>query len=306
MGFRAVNVTACAIFPCIKTYNISVTDGLLNTQELSSWSDPDGYQLGNCVPGGLCLSPPSSAVLVNRRSESELESNVFVVDEITAEGLKSLLQGAFSGTASAGNSGLRDGYGITYSSEIMQALHLADDLGALMASFAASMSDHIRNVSAVTETGTAWAMESYIQVRWRWLILPMSLGPASLCSLCAVICISRRREVQVWKSSTLATLFHGLDNLENGPDLNRQSDMESFSKQIIVRLHPRDETSVGRPVLKETPPDRLALKNLASNRPGGLAVVDNVSSASADKLLPSRQLPEADHFAVRIHPTRTW
>ena len=59
-------------------------------------------------------------------------------------------------------------------------------------------------------------MEIFIHVRWQWLILHVALFVTSSIFLFMVIQMSYREHAPVWKSSSLAMLFHRLDERERG------------------------------------------------------------------------------------------
>ena len=60
--------------------------------------------------------------------------------------------------------------------------------------------------------GTAWGPQTYVHIRWVWFSLPLVLLMISLAFLIAAILQSRLSNVDVWKTSALAVLMHGLRN----------------------------------------------------------------------------------------------
>jgi hypothetical protein len=229
-GLRIQNVTACAFFPCVKTYKISVTEGSLDSRQLLSW-----YNLSDSYlrEGDITLSPPETAV------SNTTENTTFSINSLAALGLANILGwGSFDGSAnqSSYQSGSSERTTL-FSSNVMQALYEAEDLGALMETVAVSLTDYIRNISSTPQYGTVWGEETYVHIRWLWLILPMTLAPMSLFFLLSAIWISSQGNVKVWKSSILATIFHGLEN-PIGPDIaiNRPSEMGEVAKRMRVRL----------------------------------------------------------------------
>lgn len=150
-----------------------------------------------------------------------------------------------------------------YTSAIMQALYMIDDLRHLMESVAASLSSHIRSVSSEAVPGKVWAMETYVHVRWIWLMLPMALAPASLLFLLTAIWTSKNGGVGIWKSSGMAVIFHGLEKPLYANDLHRQSTMEKTWKEIVVRLQRTgDDTQklVAKAIQASTSAPDLALR----------------------------------------------
>ncbi|KAI9794806.1 MAG: hypothetical protein M1816_002934 [Peltula sp. TS41687] len=92
-----------------------------------------------------------------------------------------------------------------------QALHNSDRT-KVGANIAQRMTDSIRNGRNATRAeGTAFMQESYVHVRWSWLAFPAGLLLASAGVLVMCILYSKRRKIVLWKSSSLALLFHYLD-----------------------------------------------------------------------------------------------
>jgi hypothetical protein len=140
----------------------------------------------------------------------------FTIDFQSGMGFIDLLQEAFNGSTSTAVLGP-----VSYTSDTMQALYQTDDLSHLMDTVAASLSSHIRTISSEAGLGKMWAMETYVHVRWIWFMLPMTLVLASLVFLFTAIWTIRSRDVGIWKSSGLAMLFQGLENILYASDLHQ-------------------------------------------------------------------------------------
>jgi hypothetical protein len=228
---QAINVTTCAIYPCIKTYDAYVTNGNLVTQVRSTWYDDVGVNFSlfsNLYSSPLVLEPPANQVSNTNTNRK------FLLDIVPVLGMEALLQSSFTG-----NSTYEATYtgGQSHSSDAMAALFQTSDLGQLMDTVAESLTNFIRNSSSVPYVGTAWDTESYVHVRWIWLILPVALAPMSLVFLLYAIWMSSHRELKVWKSSSLASIFHGLERpVVDAGNVERESEMDELSRQIWVRL----------------------------------------------------------------------
>ena len=117
------NLTVCALMPCLKTYNVSVTDGVLETTELDTWR----FQGWSRQPGWYHLPSPPGGMMKGTTNKT------FAIEVTTGWALMYLLDAAFNGSVSA-----PFGTGIEYTSDIMQAVYQTDDLGHLMDNVAAS------------------------------------------------------------------------------------------------------------------------------------------------------------------------
>jgi len=114
-------------------------------------------------------------------------------------------------------------------------------LYGLMDSVATSMTNHIRSVSSMTVTGQMGTVETYVHVRWVWLTLPGALILSSAAFLALAVLETRRRRAEVWKDSSLALIFHGLEqNGESTGLVNKLSCMEDMAKGMRVRLEQTD------------------------------------------------------------------
>jgi len=128
-----------------------------------------------------------------------------------------------------------------FSSNAMQVINEAEDLGVLMETVAVSLTDYIRNISSTPQYGTVWEEETYVHIRWLWLILPITLAPMSLFFLLSAIWISSHRNVKVWKSSILAIIFHGLENpIGSDIAINRPNEMGEVAKRMRVKFQYRN------------------------------------------------------------------
>lgn len=58
--------------------------------------------------------------------------------------------------------------------------------------------------------GTAWGQQTYVHLRWQWMSMPLILLFLGLLFLVSAILQSHRGEVDIYKTSVLAVLFHGL------------------------------------------------------------------------------------------------
>lgn len=104
---------------------------------------------------------------------------------------------------------------------VVQALNSTVDIAGMMSGLAASITTFIRqsdnrgSLPDTIATGKAWKDETYVHVSWASFALPVSvLLAATIFLFVTMIRVSRER-IPVWKSSSLAALFHGLTG-ENG------------------------------------------------------------------------------------------
>lgn len=92
-------------------------------------------------------------------------------------------------------------------------------------------------------SGDAYDKESYVNVRWEWLALPLGLLILGAVFLIATIRKTAREkdEVGVWKSSAIATLLYGLPD-EMQRKITAAEGMgtpRAKAKNLKVKLHPK-------------------------------------------------------------------
>jgi hypothetical protein len=90
--------------------------------------------------------------------------------------------------------------------------------------------------------GTAWSSERFVKIRWAWIALPAVLLAGSLVLIFATIVQGKNTKAPVWKSSSLATLLHGLSEETRNridPD-SSSSQVEAVSTKLKVRLSSQD------------------------------------------------------------------
>jgi hypothetical protein len=95
-----------------------------------------------------------------------------------------------------------------------------------------------RLLGTIPIEGTAWETARFVQVRWAWISLPAFSLIGSLVLICATVLKGKETNAPVWKSSSLATLLHGLsEDTQRGinPDIT-SSQVEAVSTKLRVRL----------------------------------------------------------------------
>ena len=86
--------------------------------------------------------------------------------------------------------------------------------------------------------GVTWKNETVVNVRWAWLALPCVLLAGTTIFLGFIIMGATKKQSGIWKSSSLALLFHGLEegSGEVSEDLGHVVGMEATAEKTWVRL----------------------------------------------------------------------
>jgi hypothetical protein len=86
--------------------------------------------------------------------------------------------------------------------------------------------------------GRAFAEESYVQVRWRWIVLPVLLQLSTLILFIMTVVYSHLNGVPIWKSSILAIIYHAVEDLDEKKDVaaERLSGMDAVAQMDKVQF----------------------------------------------------------------------
>lgn len=110
-----------------------------------------------------------------------------------------------------------------------------DDVDVAMDSMTTSMTD-VMHSTGFTIPGKAFREETYIHVRWAWIILPMLAALFSIMFLIATVTTSRKLNTVLWKDSVLPLLmfWRQADSAEDIESLSIVSEAERVSRNINV------------------------------------------------------------------------
>ena len=91
--------------------------------------------------------------------------------------------------------------------------------------------------------GETWVTSTVVRVRWEWLALPISLLVISIIFLIWTVLLTHRYQVPLWKSSLLATLYNGMEDIliqqnrsEEYRGYQHVSDMKDSAAVQLVQL----------------------------------------------------------------------
>ena len=259
-GIGEPSAYECALFWCVQEISASVTAGKYHEDVLTTWSNSSLQSLGcNADHVAFCHGAVSEgnevfSLVGNLDSNSHSPTN-FSLGIATQATFKQYLSSLFTGNVSTSEVA----QDLSFSSDFMGALvpsrsSGATDIGVnltnipeLMSNLSQSMTIRMRQ-SAVNNpeaqiAGDAYELDSFVEVRWAWLALPLALLLLTLIFLLASIRTSARAEVMPWKSSSIALLFHGLpdDRRALGSSVERRAEMNEIAKGMKVQLVKTDK-----------------------------------------------------------------
>lgn len=243
----------CVLQYCVKTLSAAQLSGELVETEVSSWtnnSKPARLYADNAVLTTPVEDPDSDYSLESTASEYFLkppgQEREFTV------ALESQIQmTTWFNVFLRGNAlWVMPRTGEVYSNDQIQGIDSSlnqseTGLTRLMANVADAMTVALRTNSNETSAGLVHTNEAYIHIRWPWIALPLAIYLLVVAFL-AMVALSGRsgdQPAQVWKNSGISAILHGLEGeslrQRSGP-LEKQSDVDSAAKGLVVRLVPGD------------------------------------------------------------------
>lgn len=247
----------CMLSACVQTLETKVSNGVLTEKTIDTKTN--------------------NTVIDNSNLNDGYDHNVYIIGEDGTQyqlGIEAMLSmrgwfsslftnGSASRNAAAYNRTITDNsvvvnltVGISsgetfFDSDIVTAFYwnyyeYADGLDLLVSDMATSMTVAFRSfMGAVPVTGRAVYTESYVNVHWGFAIVPISVVVGALVFLIAMIYQSEKSATQVWKSSALAMLFHGLDNAAKNKFAHASSLEEQKAQAHATKVQLDEESGDG-------------------------------------------------------------
>lgn len=111
------------------------------------------------------------------------------------------------------------------------------DVSETLENIAVSVTNQLRSgLASSNVTGTVMYPIVYIEVIWPWFIYPIALTVSAAALLAVTIWMSCGSEKMVWKSSSLALLFHGMPDEEANGRLLSTAAMETAADEMWATL----------------------------------------------------------------------
>nr|XP_036581537.1 uncharacterized protein CTRU02_08587 [Colletotrichum truncatum]KAF6789888.1 hypothetical protein CTRU02_08587 [Colletotrichum truncatum] len=239
----------CALWFCMKSYNITVTESRLNQALRETWSKMR-FEDGNTAHDNeyVFVDIPAS---MNVAGESR-----YSVTHQALMALRRFVDPLVEGTYEKQNTI------INFSSEWAEGVYNARrNLPAWIRRFSISLTNEVRLHGKVRDkqrhrySGRAYKIAQVIRVDWKWLIFPTGLIVVSIYYLFHTIIKGARDGVSVWKSDSLPMLFCRIDpsilsQVGDGMDLPNGLD-ERVGNIKVCLLREDDGDWVFKPIESE-------------------------------------------------------
>ncbi|KAL4899348.1 hypothetical protein BDW74DRAFT_189438 [Aspergillus multicolor] len=250
-GTTGITATECALYFCVETYGAAVQEGSFseNRTAVATASNITSYGTEN-----FAITPEVCYVNGTRHEKpytntTDQEACVYNINWLSRLAMSNSLYPLLEGYGSLFISNRP-----SWSTETLEAVYGTQgnltDIASMFKSLASSLTLHARSkVCGATAVGSTWTEQSFVHVRWPWLILPGAL--VLLSGVFLITTMLHTRNQYIWKSSPLALLFSDLsvdatNPLKPDPTLKG---MEDTSRKMEVWL----ETSAEGVRLKAVP-----------------------------------------------------
>lgn len=230
------SVTECTVYFCERKYAAtSYRPGdqssrpvhPVNIQQLVPTDALDHVELLPST-GPVHFAPPSGSAALSKNS-------TYAVDHRTFSSLQATLQSFFNGTTYT-----LGGIRTTDASRIATILR-TPNLGHLLESMSASATDTVRtNARGSMIPGEPFRDETFIRVRWPWIILPVVVALGSIVLLVATAIGSKQKKAVLWKSTVLPLITSKFDTTpENGiasvRSVDGMTDMSKKMRAVVIQ-----------------------------------------------------------------------
>lgn len=257
---KVTKATQCALTVCLQEYEISVSNGAVSSNTTSAdfgeilyvditngsvyaefpeekAKDSDPHRLGSM---GLSrfwkpANRPGTDLTPTNTSSIWLNASEFAFEPPALTVLSSYIEGdSASRLLITQNSSQDLGYEET-DPAILKTIE--NGLDHTMGKIASSLTRSAMKHSNTQVNGTISSAKVYVSVNWAWITLPAALQALGVTFLVLTILTNRRRRLQLWKTSLLAVLFHGLDGWRSVDDRHATvSQMEWDAQGLEVEL----------------------------------------------------------------------
>ncbi|KAK4934472.1 hypothetical protein LTR10_024274 [Elasticomyces elasticus] len=265
-SYMTASAFSCSLYPCVNTYAGNISNGILDerlvsSQRMSFYGSDGIFWFSSAMDRTLrngtwshCESSPAPMSPTNlcsrvgftpyssTSSERECWPNdcVWTLGLIPTGGIPNILDGLF------------DNQNVSYFGNVPQGpiwmlnlwntgagdlQHIQNTTAGLANAITAIMRQQGDNSSAGLVTGTVQALQTCIGVQWAWLSFPAAMLLLSIVFfLTATSKVSLSSMRNVWRSSSLTLLFHGLSKDVLLKDMDDGVSLEDAAYHVKGRL----------------------------------------------------------------------
>ncbi|KAJ5094581.1 hypothetical protein N7456_010442 [Penicillium angulare] len=248
------NATACSLSTCLRDYHVRVKDGTPTVRTENNdfgtiyleKTSPDVHVEGtSLVNNTLCWmpGPPDAAGYQKTKPFAFCDDQMWTLSNVRQYLPSSLAEVIWPFDIPVWDTETSDKTRMEYFQRV--------GLQKTMENIAASLTKYGLEKSDYSVYGKSSVTKVFVTVRWLWMILPTILVVFGSIFLVMTIVLSKRSQLPLWKSSALASYYHGLErNVEDDhAEYLTAAIMEKKAGREDVRLQPSE--SNGRLVLRQ-------------------------------------------------------
>ena len=227
-----LEASECAIYACVKTYNVSVQNGISYQDIVSTWynaskPEPDSGTLSYPIH----LNPP-------HLEHNRIHSGPYTFSGYARDDIVSFIGSKFAGFISVSNA-----LDVSWDQVGDPGWILAEgNVSQVVKNVALAFTDAIQTGQSNREEvfGQKSKSEIFVHIRWGYLAVPVTLGVCSALFLLLTMYKTRSSQTPLWKYENLVLLYHGLEDTpeRSGHALNDLGEMRRRAKETKVRLMP--------------------------------------------------------------------
>ncbi|KAL4807997.1 hypothetical protein BDV18DRAFT_167820 [Aspergillus unguis] len=206
-GTTEITATECALYYCVQTYGAAVRGGDFSETRTSVSTTSNG---SSSAVSDFVITPNVCYVNGTRHEKpyTDTDNCVYKVNWLSRLAMANSLMPLLEGEGSLFISNRP-----SWDPQTLKAVYGTQgnltDIASVFKSLTSSLTLQARSkVCDATVQGTTWTEQSFVQVRWLWMILPGAL--VLLSGIFLFVTILHTRNQYIWKSSPLALLFSDL------------------------------------------------------------------------------------------------
>ncbi|KAH8146028.1 uncharacterized protein LAJ45_09950 [Morchella importuna] len=186
----------CAIYYCVKEIQANVTNGTYTETVLTALENTNHNPITTSGDMTITGAAANESFLITAPAHASL---------VGSHGLTAALTGS---ARSGANSTTQ-----LFTSDILRGFAQDPDIARTMEWVSTALTNRLRNLDRTAQKamGESYTVQSFIRVRWMWLLYPVTLWTASLVFLICVVVETRGRGMRAWGASQLALVWYGLD-----------------------------------------------------------------------------------------------
>jgi hypothetical protein len=210
--------TQCTLEYCVQTLETAVVDGKLSqnvTKTTTNSTTVDIFNTKGVSPVSI-TSPNGTSLFISEAAALGIQSwfsDLF----INGSASRNASEGVVRDQSVIVNLTVGISSGTTYfDNDIVQTFYwdyyeYPNGLTKAMSDLSTAMTVAFRSFHGVNQiAGTAFGMETHLQVHWSWIVVPVLIVVCTLIFLALVTWNAHRHKVPLWKSNALAVLFAGM------------------------------------------------------------------------------------------------